>query len=92
MKIHKVKSWSHFFEAIKEGRKLHDLRVNDRDYNIGDTVILQKYDIIGGEFTGEELRTEITYITDDRYPCAFSSAILPKDYCILSLKLIRDDH
>jgi len=85
MKTHKIKSWSHFFDDIKSGIKKHDLRKNDRGYNVGDICILQRYDNIKGIYTGEELPVEISYITDNRTPCAYSSAVLPHEYCILSL-------
>lgn len=85
MTTHEVKSWSHFFDAIAEGKKRHDLRKNDRDYKIGDTMRLRRYDNINGGYTGETLDAEITYITSNKVPCAFSSAVLPNDYCILSL-------
>lgn len=87
MTTHKVKSWSHFFDAIKEGKKLHDLRKLDRDYKVGDTLVLQRYDNINGEYTGEEVEVEITYITSNKVPCAFSSSALDKNYGIFSLKL-----
>lgn len=85
--LHEVKSWSHFFDAIKAGKKVHDLRKNDRNYNVGDVIRLKRYDNINGFFTGESLEAEISYITDNRVPCAYSSAVLPHDYCILSLKV-----
>lgn len=88
MTIHKVKSWAHFFDAIKAGKKLHDLRKLDRDYKVGDILILQRYDNINGEYTGEELEVEITYITSSKVPCAFSSSALDRDYGIFSLKLL----
>lgn len=88
MTVHKVKSWSHFFQAISDGLKKHDLRRKDRDYNIGDTIVLEEYDNINGKYTGRSLKTEVTYITDNRYPCAYSSAVIPNDYCILSLKVL----
>ena len=86
--VHHVKSWCHFYKAIKEGRKLHDLCKDDRGYNVGDTIRLHEYDNIEGKFTGESIDVEITYITDNRVPCAFSSAILPAGYCILSIKVV----
>lgn len=85
--IHSVKSWSHFFQAIKRGDKVHDLRKNDRNYNVGDFLLLREYDFIAGKYTGDTLEAEITYITDNRVPCAFSSAVLHEGYCILSLKV-----
>jgi hypothetical protein len=84
---HKIKSWSHFFQAIADGKKKHDLRKNDRNYQVGDSIMLLEYDNIAGEFTGREQEVDISYITSNRYPCAYSSAVLPNDYCILSLEL-----
>lgn len=66
MTTHHVKSWSHFFDAIKRGDKRHDP--------------------FAGCYTGEEHVVEVSFITSQQYPCAYSSAVLPKDYVILSLK------
>lgn len=85
MTIHEVKSWSHFFDAINEGRKLHDVRKMDRPYRIGDTIRIHRYDNINGKYTGECLDRTITYITSRDVPCAYSSAVLEREYCILSL-------
>lgn len=85
---HVVKSWTHFFQEIKAGRKLHDMRdLKDRSYRVGDTMTLREYDPFLGEYTGDELDVEITYITSADTPCAFSSAALAPGFCILSLKL-----
>jgi hypothetical protein len=87
-KVHDVKSWSHFFLEIRAGNKVHDLRKNDRDYNVGDRMLYREYDFIEGRYTGNTLEAIITYMTDSRTPCAFSSAVLPADYCILSIKVV----
>lgn len=86
--IHHCKSWTHFFDAIVKGDKKHDLRKTDRNFQIGDIIVLQKYDPVLGKYTGDECKVKITYITSNTTPCAFSSAVLEKDYCILSLELI----
>lgn len=85
-KFHNVKSWPHFFQAILEGKKLHDLRRNDRDFQVGDTLCLREYDPAKGLYTGRQCFVTIKYITDERWPCAFSSAVLDKGYCILSIE------
>jgi Domain of unknown function (DUF3850) len=87
MRRHFIKSWTHFYKAIKDGRKLHDLRSDDRNYQVGDICVLQEYDNIEGRYTGNEIEAEITYITNRSVPCAFSSAVLPAGYSILSLKV-----
>lgn len=89
--IHKVKSWTPFFQAFKGGSKKHDMRdMKDRKYSVGDMLILQEYDPFKGQYTGDELEMRITYITSRDTPCAFSSAALDRDYCILSLEEITD--
>lgn len=85
-RVHNVRSWSHFFQAIKAGVKTHDLRKNDRGYQVGDHLLLHEYNNIDGCTTGERICVEITYITDNNHPCAFSSAVLDRAYCILSIK------
>lgn len=85
----KLKSWTHFFQAIIRGDKRHDLRSKkDREFFIGQTLTLQEYDPFLGEYTGDEADVEVTYITDDVTPCAFSSSVMEKGYCILSLKIL----
>lgn len=86
--VHRCKSWPEFYQAIKSGRKTHDLRQRDRAFKVGDKILLQEYDPFRGYYTGDECLVEITYITSNDTPCAFSSAVLDKDYCILSLKVV----
>jgi len=87
--MHKLKSWPEFFQAIVAGKKTHDLRsLLDRELEVGQHLILQEYDPFTGEYTGDEVEVEITYMTDYRTPCAFSSAVLAKGYTILSIKLV----
>ena len=89
---HVVKSWSWLFDAIARGEKTHDLRINDRDYAVGDFLELHRYNPAMGRFTGEVCTVTVTYITNNKQPCAFSSAVLPRDYCILSIKLVQPPH
>ena len=86
MTIHEVKSWSHLFDAIRWGKKPYDLRKNDRNYKIGDVLILEKYDNIAGRYTGDVCRRTVSYITNNDTPCAVSSAVLPNEYCILGFE------
>jgi hypothetical protein len=90
MALHRVKSWVPFFQAFKRGEKKHDMRdMIDRDYKVGDELFLEEYDPFKGGYTGEVLRMKITYITSRDTPCAFSSTVLDKNYCILSLEFAK---
>lgn len=86
MTVHRVKSWSPFFKAIKSGTKTHDLRKDDRGYKVGDIIHLEEYDPFMGVYTGDVLPVVITYITGQQFPCAFSSAVLEPGYVILSIR------
>lgn len=88
MAIHKIKSWPRLFQATLEGSKKHDLRkASDRDYQVGDTVILQEYIPETETYTGRELKTKITYATSADNPCALSNNGLKEDFVILSLEV-----
>lgn len=90
MAEYNVKSWVPFFQAFTRGEKKHDMRdLVDRDYKVGDILNLQEYDPFEGKYTGHEMRMKITYITSNKTPCAFSSAALDKNFCILSLEPVK---
>lgn len=42
MKTHTLKTWPHYFDAVACGAKTFEGRKNDRDFQPGDTVILQR--------------------------------------------------
>lgn len=90
MTQHTVKSWPWFFKAIKDGTKTHELRDKiDRDYKVGDTILMQEFDPRGSGYTGDSVLVEITYITSNDTPCALSGAVLDRSYCILSIKALE---
>jgi Domain of unknown function (DUF3850) len=66
---HTVKCWPIYFDAIESGEKPFDVRRDDRGYQKGDILNLQKYDIklgyvckSGLRFTTQSCRREITWI------------------------------
>jgi len=83
---HKVKSWPQFFEATLSGAKTHEVRrLADRDYRVGDRLLLQEYDPTTETYSGRELVVRITYMTSAEAPCALSEECLHPDFCILSI-------
>ncbi len=88
--IHQVKSWPHLFQPLIDGQKKHDIRdMTERDYKVGDIMVLNEFDMATGKYTGRAAEAVITYITDRSTPCAMSSTVLERNYGILSLE-IRD--
>ncbi|KAE8756740.1 DUF3850 domain-containing protein [Paraburkholderia madseniana] len=85
---HVLKSWPRFFDAIRLGTRTHELRRNDRDFQVGDLLELREYEFSMSRYTGRTCIAEITSITSTREPCAVSDEALHRDFCILSVRLI----
>lgn len=83
MKTHSLKTWPEFFQATKRGEKLFEVRINDRNYEVGDRIILHEYDPKTDTVTGEQLNCRITYILPP-----YNDVVELGDNCILSLKLL----
>jgi len=61
------------FDAVASGVKTHEIRRNDRDYKVGDTLVLRKTRYTGDQmhclgkplqYTGETVRRTVTHIQD----------------------------
>ena len=85
--IHFVKSHPDYFLNILNGVCFHELRKNDRDYKVGDAMVLMEWNPIDEEYSGRELLVDITDKTDLHNVCAVSTVALHPDYCILSIKI-----
>jgi hypothetical protein len=87
---HRLKCWPEFFESIRRGEKTHDLRrADDRNFEVGDQMLLQEFDPSTKSYSGRRIVVEITYITSANQPCALSGEALALNYCILSIKLMN---
>lgn len=60
---HHLKCWKDSFQATKAGKKGHEYRQDDRDYQVGDRIILEEWDEKTEDYTDETLEKIITYIT-----------------------------
>ncbi|WP_413641489.1 DUF3850 domain-containing protein [Mycobacterium sp. RTGN5] len=87
-RTHELKSWSEFFRPIVSGERAHELRRNDRDYRVGDRLILREYDPEAGTYSGEYCEVVVTSITSRDVPCAVSDQGLNPDFCILSVRVV----
>lgn len=66
---------------------MHELRRNDRDYQIGDRLELREYDPAIDAYTGRICTVDITSLTSAEESCAVSNEGLRHDFCILSIRL-----
>ena len=76
---HELKIKPEYFQAVWDGKKKAELRKDDRDYHVGDVLILYEWN--GEEYTGSAIAVRVTHILRD---CAEYG--LADGYCILSIE------
>lgn len=59
---HSVKIQMEYYEHIIEGRKRFEVRLNDRDYQVGDTLLLREYNAHTDYCKMGSSRWEIVYV------------------------------
>jgi hypothetical protein len=61
--IHTLKTWPTYYAAICDGRKRFELRRDDRDFQVGDCLVLQEWEPDRQVYTGEMRSMRVTYRT-----------------------------
>jgi len=62
MKKHNLKIWPEFFEAVYMRRKTFEVRKNDRNFNVGDTLIFNEFNPETEKYTGAICHKYVRYI------------------------------
>lgn len=62
MVIHELKTWKEYFKMVFCSSKNFEVRKNDRDYKLGDTLLLKEWDNQTEEYTDRILHRRIDYI------------------------------
>ncbi len=82
---HRLKTVQPYFGDVKSGSKPFEIRFNDRNYQVGDTLVLEEWNSTGSAFTegytGQLVRKSVTYVLKD---CPQYG--LQDGYCILGIK------
>ena len=81
-KVHELKTIEPFYSDVKSGIKSFEVRINDRNFQVGDFLVLKQYDQKNKIYSGDAILREIKYIlTQNDYPDG-----LMNGYVILGLK------
>lgn len=59
-KTHELKIYPKYFEAILDGKKTFEIRKDDRDFQVGDSIVLKEWDNI--KYSGREIQAIIKYM------------------------------
>jgi len=60
--IHELKTWPEYYHEVEKGNKTFEIRMNDRNYQVGDTLILREYNPFWQSYTGKCMAVIVTYI------------------------------
>lgn len=84
----KKKVWPEYFQAILEGKKNYELRLNDFEVSEGDVLLLEEWDPQTKEYTGRSVEREVTYVAAFKIDELFWSEeeIKEKGIQVISLK------
>ena len=63
-KTHDLKLLPVYFHEVVLGNKNFEIRLNDRDFKVGDKIILREFEGISQDYTGEFVEGEIMFVTD----------------------------
>ncbi|UBF29910.1 DUF3850 domain-containing protein (plasmid) [Kovacikia minuta CCNUW1] len=62
MTQHRLKTWTIFFNQVVQGSKTFEIRLNDRNFKIGDTLLLMEYDPLKKAVKNRTFAVKVTYI------------------------------
>ena len=63
--LHELKTYPKYFQETIEGNKLFEIRKNDRNFQVGDVLLLKEWDNI--KYTGREVGAMVRYILGDKF-------------------------
>lgn len=80
---HELKLDTAYFARVESGQKTFEIRKNDRDYQVGDTLLLREYDPKGEYFIDHSsaIQAKIVYM---------STAYQQDGYCVLGIEVKND--
>ncbi len=85
MTTHELKTWPSFYDAVLSGKKTFEVRKHDRNFKVGDILLLNKWDNSTNEYMGSQTACSITYILEG------GQFGIEKGYCVMGLKPIKPD-
>lgn len=79
MKTHVLKIWPSYFQLVVTGQKTFEVRKNDRNFKVGDELLLREWN---GQYTGSFITFRIVYILHG------GEFGIESGYCVMSIKPI----
>ena len=77
--IHELKVWPEEYQLLQIGKKEFEIRKNDRNFQVGDSINLREWNPKTALYTGRWMVRRITYIIQGKFG-------LPDDICVMQLR------
>ena len=89
MAVHELKTVNPWFNDVVSGLKRFEIRLNDRNFQVGDTLLLMEYDTDTQSYTGKEIKKLISGIYES--PKIKHKDSLKPGYVVLDISEDDDD-
>ncbi|MEO5366321.1 MAG: DUF3850 domain-containing protein [Magnetococcus sp. WYHC-3] len=88
MKTITKKCWPEYFQAILDGKKKYEIRLNDFEIEEGDLLVLEEWDPETKQYTGRKIEKKVTHVGKFNINDLFWSKeeILEKGIQVISLE------
>jgi len=84
MTVHDLKIWPEQYQKVVNGHLSFQYRENDRNYQMGDVLILNEWNPKKNEFTGRKMCARVKYVFDEMNHGDVPVIIMP-GYCVMSI-------
>lgn len=78
---HELKTWPTFFCAVLARTKTYEIRKNDRNFQVGDELLLKEWDPQTQRYSGREISVEVSYMTKG------GQWGIPEDICVMGIRI-----
>jgi hypothetical protein len=80
--IHCLKTWPGYFGPVLDGSKTFEVRKQDRDFRVGDVLVLQEWEPASKVYTGRVIAKRVTHLM---------TWMIESGHCAMSLGPIEAD-
>lgn len=85
--LHVLKIHPTYFESILFGKKKFEIRqCEDRNFNVGDSLLLKEYCLVEG-YSGKEILVDVTYMI----PSLIELFGMHEDLCVMGFEVVKEE-